>query len=191
MKNLKAFHFSFIPLFFLTTCHFSVFYPDTDDRGLSRFTSRGYNVASAYINNRPFRNTGPFAPLLHKDSTGNPVDTLVFTWGLYPNDTVRVTSAYNNISFVMPVPQSFNKTSLLAFNGQRFLNSIPVTIQDTSMKTLSGMGTLYFVSVTEGLFDSNEKYIKLSGLFDGNIGDSIIITKGRFDFQISEKTLNF
>jgi hypothetical protein len=59
------------------------------------------------------------------------------------------------------------------------------------MKTLRGMGTLYFVSVNEGLFESNEKYIKLSGLFDGNIGDSIVITKGRFDFQISEKTLNF
>ncbi len=191
MKNFKSFHLSFIPLVFLTTCHFWNFYPDSDDKGLSRFTSRGYNVASNYINGRPFTNTGPYYPLLHKDSTGSSMDRLVFTWGLHQNDTVRVRSGYNNISFLMPVPQSFNKTNLLALNGQRFLNSVPLTIQDSSMKILTGIGTLYFVSVSEVLFASNDKYIKLSGLFDGNIGDSVIITKGRFDFEISEKELNF
>jgi hypothetical protein len=191
MKNFKRFHLSFIPLFFLTTCHFWNFYPDADDQGLSRFTSRGYNIATGYINGRPFMNAGPYNPLLYKDSTGNSTDTLQFRWELYPNDTVSTRSAYRSISFLMPVPQFFNKTNLLAFNGQRFLNSVPLAIQDTSMKTMTGIATLYFVSVSEVLFDSNDKYIKLSGLFDGNIGDSVIITKGRFDFEISEKTLNF
>lgn len=191
MKNFKAFHLSFIPLVFLTTCHVWNFYPDPDDQGLSRFTSRGYNIATGYINGRPFMNTSSYNPLLHKDSTGNPVDTLLFTWALYPNDSVGVRSAYNNISFLLPVPQFFNKINLLAFNAQRFLNSVPLTIQDTSLKTITGIGTLYFVSVSEGLSSPNQKYIKLSGLFDGNIGDSVIITKGRFDFEINENTLNF
>ena len=193
MKNFKAYHFSFIPLtFFLTTCHFWNFYPDTDDPGLSRFTSRGYNVASSYINGRTFRNTGFYRPLLHKDSSGNTIDTLVFSWGLYQNDSVRVRSNYENISFLMPVSQLFNKTNLLGFSGQRFLNSVPLTIQDTSLNKITGIATLYFVSVSEVVFSgSNEKFIKLSGLFNGNIGDSVTISKGRFDFEVNENSLNF
>lgn len=190
MKYFKTLHLSFIPLFFLTTCHFSSFYPDPDDQGLSRFTSRGYNVASSYINAVPFRNEGSYYPLLQKDSTGNSIDTLRFTWALHLNDSGRVIRSFDTISFLLPVSQSFNKTNLLAFSGQRFLNSVPVTLQNSSSKTISGMGTLYFVSVSEGLL-SDQKYIKLSGLFDGNIGDSVLITKGRFDFEINENSLNF
>ncbi|MEO8821253.1 MAG: hypothetical protein ABI374_10455 [Ginsengibacter sp.] len=192
MKYLKTLRFSFIPLFFLTTCHGTwPFYPDTNNPGLSRFTSRGYNIASSYINGRPYVNNGSYYPLLQKDSSGNAVDTLQFQWDLYSRDSKNMTAGYKNISFLLQVPASFNKTNFIAFNGQRFLNSVPFTIQDTSLNTLSGIGTLYFVSVTEDLSYSNEKYIKLSGLFDGNIGDSISITKGRFDFEIQENSLNF
>lgn len=191
MKNFKSFHLAFIPLFFLTTCNIWNFYPDADDPGLSRFTSRGYNIASSYINGKSFINTGSYNPLLHKDSTGNAVDTLLFNWALFPNDVGYSRSAYNNISFLLPVSQSFNKTNLLAFNGLRFLNSIPLTIQDSSMKIITGTGSLYFVSVSESTTGSNQKYIILSGLFDGNIGDSVMITKGRFDFEIDENSLNF
>jgi hypothetical protein len=190
MKNFKRFHLSIIPLVFLTTCHIWNFYPDADDPDLSRFTSRGYNVATNYINDRPFKNTY-HDPLLYKDSTGNSIDTLRFTWELYPNDSARTTFAYHSISFLLPVPHSFNKTNLLAFNRQRFLNSVRVTLRDSSFKTITGLGSLYFVSVTESVSYPAEKYIKLSGLFDGNIGDSVNITKGRFDFEIKENTLNF
>ncbi len=190
MKKFKTLHLSFIPLVFLTTCHIWNFYPDPDDKGLSRFTSRGYNQASNYINDRPFVNNG-FVPLLHKDSTGNSMDTLLFSWGLFQNDT-GVRSRYNKLSFQMPVPSIFNKNNFIAFNGKRFL-SVPLTIQDTSMKTMTGDATLYFVSVSEEVAssDPNIKFIKLSGLFNGNIGDSVMITKGRFDFEVSESTLNF
>lgn len=190
MNHFKSFHLLFTSLFFLTTCHLNYFYPDPDDPGLSRFTSRGYNVASVYINDRPFKNNGLFYPLLQKDSTGNSIDTLKFKWNLYPNDSAFLISAYNNISFHIPVPASFNKNNLLAFDGQRFLNSIPVTLQDSSSKVMSGTATLYFVSVKEEKI-SDKNYIKLSGLFDGNIADSIRITNGRFDFEVSEETLNF
>lgn len=90
----------------------------------------------------------------------------------------------------MPVPQSFNKTSLLAFNRQRFLNSEAVTLEDSTGKMITGTATLYFVSVNEAIL-SDQKYIQLSGLFDGNIGDSVFIKKGRFDFEINESSLNF
>lgn len=36
----------------------------------------------------------------------------------------------------------------MAFNGKRFL-SVPLTIQDTLTKTMTGDATLYFVSVSE------------------------------------------
>jgi hypothetical protein len=68
---------------------------------------------------------------------------------------------------------------------------VPVTLTDTSQNKLSGVATLYFVTVTEVMESSNQKYIKMSGLFDGNIGDSIFISKGRFDFEIDEGRLNF
>lgn len=191
MKYFKSFHLFFIPLFFLTTCHTWNFYPDPDDQGLSRFTSRGYNIATGYINERPFRNAGSYDPLLRKDSSTNAIDTLRFTWTLYPNDSVNAVSKYQNISFLLAVPQSFNKSDLLSFNGQRFLNTAIVTLQDSSLKTISGRGNLYFVLVNEGQAYSNQKSIKLSGLFDGNIGDSVLITKGRFDFEIGENALNF
>jgi len=191
MNYFKNFRLFLIPLVFLTTkCQFSNFYPDPDDQGLSRFTSRGYNVASTYINERPYRNTGSYYPLLQKDSTGSTIDTLQFKWQLYPNDPVFIQPAYRNISFTMPVPQSFNKTSLLAFNRQRFLNSEAVTLEDSTGKMITGTATLYFVSVTEAIL-SDQKYIQLSGLFDGNIGDSVFIKKGRFDFEINESSLNF
>ena len=192
MNHSKNFYLFLIPLVFLTSkCHFPNFYADPDDQGLSRFTSRGYNVASVYINDRPFKNEYPDYPLLRKDSTANSIDTLQFKWRFYPNDTAVADFAYQNISFLMPVSETFNKNSLLAFNGQRFLNSVPVTLQDSSRKIIAGTATLYFVSVSETLLPSNEKCIKLSGLFDGNIGDSVFITKGRFDFQIEENRLNF
>jgi hypothetical protein len=64
-------------------------------------------------------------------------------------------------------------------------------IQDSSLKAISGTANLYFVSVNEDLSYPPQKYIRLSGLFDGNIGDTVLITKGRFDFEVNENNLNF
>lgn len=192
MKYLKTLRFSFIPIFFLTTCNVGYFYSDPDDYGLSRFTSHGGHVATCYINEKPYINNNvTYYPLLQKDSGANSIDTLVLKWSLSTHDSLPSYSFYQNISFLLPVPASFNKTNLLGLNGQRFLNSVPVTMQDTSLNKLSGVGTLYFVKVTEKQGYSNQKSINLSGLFDANIGDSILITKGRFDFEIDEDRLNF
>jgi hypothetical protein len=177
-----------------TECRRDNFFPDPDDSGLSRFTSRGYNVATNYINDVPFRNIGPYYPLLQKDSSGSVIDTLKFAWPLYPVNTLRNNFIYKNISFLIPISSSFNKNDLLSLNGQRLLNSAEVVvqkIQDSSLEAISGNANLYFVSVNEDLSYPPQKYIRLSGVFDGNIGDTVLITKGRFDFEVNENDLNF
>lgn len=179
------------PIFMATECRRNYFIPDPDDNGLSRFTSRGYNLATAYINDAPFVNIGSYYPLLQKDSSGNSIDTLKFSWALYPSDLLNHNSIYHDISFLLPVSSSFTKNDLLALNGQRLLNSTTVVIKDGALKVISGTATLYFVSVTEDLSFPQQKNIKLSGLFDGNIGDTVHITKGRFDFEVNENDLNF
>jgi hypothetical protein len=183
-----------IPFLMSTECRRDNFFPDPDDSGLSRFTSRGYNVATNYINDVPFRNIGPYYPLLQKDSSGSVIDTLKFAWPLYPVNTLRNNFIYKNISFLIPISSSFNKNDLLSLNGQRLLNSAEVVvqkIQDSSLEAISGNANLYFVSVNEDLSYPPQKYIRLSGVFDGNIGDTVLITKGRFDFEVNENDLNF
>lgn len=180
-------------LFIYTECRRNYFFPDPDNSGLSRFTSRGYNIATNYINDMPVKNIGGY-PLLLKDSSASPIDTLKFTWSLYPSNTPQDYSIYKSISFLIPIPLSFNKNDLLAFNQQRFLNLTHVVIQelqDSSLKAIVGAANLYFVSVNEDLSYPPQKYIRLSGLFDGNIGDTVLITKGRFDFELNESDLNF
>lgn len=181
------------PLFMATECHRNYFFPDPDDNGLSRFTSRGYNLATNYINDVPFKNIGGYT-LLQKNSSGGSFDTLKFSWEVYPSDAFGNNFIYQNISFLFSVDSSFGKKDLLAFNGKRFLNPTTVVIketQDSTLKSISGTGNFYFVSVTEDLSYPPQKYVKLSGLFDGNIGDTVLITKGRFDFEINESDLNF
>lgn len=181
-----------IPFLMSTECRRDNFFPDPDNAGLSRFTSRGYGIATNYINAKSFRNTGSFVPLLYKDSTGTSTDTLNFHWSIFPND-YPAGIIYQNISLLIAVPQSFNKNDLLSLTGQRLLNSgVAVQIlRDTLYTTISGTSNLYFVSITEDLSNPFGKEIKLSGLFDGKIGDSLMITNGRFDFEIPENELNF
>jgi hypothetical protein len=144
------------PIFMATECNRGdSFFPDPGNPGLSIFTSRGYGVASAYINDDPYTVIASYYnTLLSKDSTGNSIDTSKFALDLSPHS-----------------------------------GAIPV--QGSSSNTISGSANLYFVTVTENLAHLPQKYIKLSGLFDGNIGDSVHITKGRFDFEVDESNLNF
>ncbi|MEO6894859.1 MAG: hypothetical protein ABI136_07445, partial [Ginsengibacter sp.] len=57
---------------------------------------------------------------------------------------------------------------------------------------LTGKSNLYFINIkynTSG--DGSKHTYSFSGLFNGNIGDSILITKGRFDFEIDAGQINF
>ena len=189
MYHFRSIHLIFLSLFLLTKCNSIGFFPDPDDQGLSRFTSRGYNVATEYINGLPYSSLGAYYPLLRKDNALSSTDTLRFKWGLNSGNNPNVRSLYDTISFMLPVSQTFNKANLLGYNGQRFVNAIPFILKGTS-GIIAGKATLYFVTVTSET-SYNEKYVKLSGLFDGNIGDTVLVTKGRFDFEIQESQLNF
>ncbi len=170
-----------------TECRRDNFFPDPDDPGLSRFTSRGYGIATNYINGKSFINTGGNFPLLQKDSTGSSTDTLTFKWTVFPNDFDRYNgSVYQNISFLLPVSQSFNRNDLLAFSGQRFLNSAVAVqiLQDSLLKTISGSSNLYFVSITEDLSNPLAKEIGIRKVIGARkkelifqfLGESVLIS---------------
>lgn len=182
------------------------FFPDPDDPGLSMLTSHGFNIATVYINEVPYIN--PYkkfflggvvntVPTLTKINTNSTFDTLSLSWAIQINDsTGAYDSPYRYISLLMPVSKSFTKRDLIAINGQRFSSdSGKVILQSSNYSpsdTLSGFSNIYFVKINQTQpSDTSAPRLFLSGLFNGNIGDSILITKGRFDFVISTHDINF
>ncbi|HTB51920.1 MAG TPA: hypothetical protein VK718_04025 [Ferruginibacter sp.] len=184
------------------------YYADEDDPGLSRLTSHGYNVVTNYINGVPYVN--PYAgynygnqiPTLSKITTSSTYDTLSLSWNVELNNTaadnagyVYNSGNYNSISLLMPIPKNFSRTDLLSLNGQSFSSNTDAVwvnaYHDTPPyydTTLTGVANIYFVSVYPS---ESSPSIVLSGLFNGNIGDSVLLTKGRFDFVIPVDNLNF
>jgi|GEM_PF-1288502 len=192
---------------YLSSCAKRNFFPDPDDPGLSLLTSHGFNIATAYINKVPYIN--PFdpgtlgiggvnsAPSLELIGTGNSFDTLCLSWQFEINDNTSNNQPYptiSTISLLMPVPKSFTKTDFFALNGQRFssnTNAVVLRSYHNYFDTLSGTSNIYFVSIKYDNTSGSITNLAFSGLFDANIGDSILITKGRFDFVIDTATLNF
>lgn len=180
---------SFFPAVFLMTCRYSNFYPDADDQGLSRFTSHGYNIVSAYVNGEPYTNEGVSNPVITKDSgLNNTLDTLVISWSMRP--TLAGLKPIYGITFSIPVLKSFSQKDFLTMSDERLANVL-LTVTDSSMNKHTGMGNLFFVKLQEIPMTMGSTYLQLSGLFDGITADSIILTKGRLDFSVDTGTLNF
>jgi len=199
MKQFKYLFISTILLFFFAGCAKRNFFPDADDPGLSLLTSHGYNVASNYINGQPYVNpfgflSGNSLPFLEKILTNSAFDTLSLSWPIELNSSSQINnSMYQRISLLMPIPKSFTQNDFSSMSGTRLLNTNTVQIQsyfNSPSGVFSGTANVYFVKIGSDILN-NSKYIKISGLFDGNIGDSILITKGRFDFEINADNLNF
>lgn len=193
----------FITLLLLAGCTKRNFFPDEDDPGLSLLTSHGFNIASSYINEvpyiNPYHNTifgiNNYPPALRKIITNSAFDTLSLSWQIEPNDSSLIYNAkYRSISLLMPVPKSFTQNDFLLLSGQRFSsNTNALKIQsyiNYPNGSLSGSANIYFVEIKKDNSVDPKNYI-ISGLFDGNIGDSILITKGRFNFEINADRLNF
>lgn len=196
---MKRYQFLFIILVFFASCGKRNFFPDQDDPGLSLLTAHGFNIASNYINGQPYVNPfggilrGNYLPLLQKVASTDILDTLSLSWPIEPNDGTSIpNSKYYFISLLLPVSKSFNKQDFLSFNGQRFASdSARIYLQTNNFNNrLWGKGNLYFVEIKPDDLINPNSYI-ISGLFDGNIGDSILVTKGRFDFRIAINSLNF
>ena len=183
--------------FELTSCYKRQFYEDPDDPGLSRFTNRTYNVTSAYINSESwvtsfYSLSGPSRAQVFRDSTSSPRDTLQITWeGGFTNRNAFSSSPWRDwpyLTISMPIKKNFSKDDFLNLNGKIFpADSTTVTVSLSNYEfispavSLTGTGKIYFVYVKPG---SHDREFTIAGLFEGNIGDSIHITKGRFDYRI-------
>lgn len=183
---------------FLSGCAKRNFYPDKDDPGLSRFTSYGYNVVTNYINGKPYINLfsllrGNYLPVFTKLSTNSAEDTLSIYWPIEREDTSKNNNdPYQYLELWMPVSKTFSKIDFLSYNGKRIIDSCSIAVGSLGNPGAppKGQANIYFVKIEEDKTYLNP-HLKISGLFDGNIGDSILVTKGRFDFNIDESTLDF
>jgi hypothetical protein len=201
MKTYTCLILLCILLLGLTACRKRNFFPDDDDPGLSRFTAHGFDVATNYINGKPYINpfssrSGSSSLFLNKIVTTGILDTLDLSWQIEPNDSGLISgSPYRSISLLMSIPKSFNQQDLLSLSGQRFSSSTNTLLLNAyfanPLDTLIGTANIYFVKISNEGSTSTFKNFRISALFDGNIGDSIAITKGRFDFDVPAGNLNF
>jgi hypothetical protein len=201
---MKSITYKLLPcllILYLAGCTKRNFFPDEDDPGLSNLTSYGYNIATNYINKVPYINPYKnsifgalnYAPTLSKIVTSSAFDTLCLSWPIEINDSSNAFyhSPYQSISLLMPVTKSFTQTDFLALSGQRFSSNTNKATLNNYRDTLSGSSNIYFVKINVDQSNSSTKHFTISGLFNGNIGDSILITKGRFDFNIDAGNINF
>ncbi|HET7118492.1 MAG TPA: hypothetical protein VFI29_18495 [Hanamia sp.] len=204
MKTILFKIIACILILYLSGCYKRNFFPDPDDPGLSLLTSHGFNIGTVYINGVPYINTysKPLfggiintVPTVTKASANSTYDTLSISWPIEINDSIstQFSSPYQSIALLMPVPKTFTQNDFLAMNGQRFSSNTNTVILKTQNynDTLSGLSNIYFVKVSVDTIEFSTRHLAFSGLFNGNIGDSILITKGRFDFEIDESSLNF
>jgi hypothetical protein len=204
MKTKFRIIISCIVVLYLSSCDKRNFFPDPDDPGLSLLTSHGFNIVTAYINGVPFINryskplfggTINSVPVVRMIATASIYDTLSISWQFERNDSSRSSNQfYPAISLLMPVPKSFTKPDFFALNNQRFssnTNAVVLRSFNNYSDSLSGTSNIYFVNIKYDHPSNTSTYLAFSGLFNGNIGDSILITKGRFDFEIDAANLNF
>ncbi len=186
-----------MPIIFLA-CAKRNFFPDPDNPGLSRLTAYGFDVATMYINGAPYINpfsklNGNAPPTLSKYISNGSVDTLYLSWTIVLNDSNQMPNInYSFITIAIPVPKTFAQTDLLNWNGKRMdssSNGIQINF-DYTPRPAAGNANLYFVKIIVDSTDSIKNYT-LSGLFNGNISNSILVTDGRFDFEFYSNDLNF
>lgn len=194
MRHLKYITVTSAIMLILSGCIKQKFYPDPDDAGLSRFTSKQYHTGTCYINEIPYINywpkggigIGPLPfPKMTKILSGNTADSLEFSWPIGINENNKFTDGkYSRISIRLPIPQTFSKADLTAWNDKRFGTDVATLYLDYNQK---GTANIYFVKISPGK-TVNDAWL-MTGLFDGNIGDSIIIKKGRFDYYVEVEGL--
>lgn len=207
---MKRSLFTFIIILSFYSCKKSFFYEDPYNSGLSIFSSKNYNVCSAYINdsawiseyNNPsiFSFTPNTSPIyLSIDTVNNPQsDTLNIVWygGFkYSPPGFVPFQEHFYLTFAFPVKKNFTKTDFLNWNGKLFpsgttsttvlFSSLPYYYPN-NYSQMTGSGKIYFVKISS----QPNNGTSISGLFEGNIGDTILIKKGRFDFLLDPSQIN-
>jgi hypothetical protein len=195
------------------------YYADQNNPGLSRLTSYGYNIATNYINGvayiNPYNNPSYFGfvppppagnviPVFNKIiGTGTTDDTLALAWPVEVNNNAQ-SNSYFYISILMPVSKGFTVNDFAGLSGERFDSNTNIisltsyladsyynynypTYSDSLVYTSPrGFSNIYFVNISM----SSSGDLAMSGLFNGNIGDTAI-TNGRFDFYLPSSYIHF
>ncbi|RYY58492.1 MAG: hypothetical protein EOO05_16265 [Chitinophagaceae bacterium] len=102
------------------------------------------------------------------------------------------------LRFSVPVKKNFTSNDFLAMAGKVFPQ--PGTMVTMSMgqqapsapdaASVSGTGKIYFVRLERAVTSDPQDEFSFSGLFEGNIGDSILVSKGRFDYKLRDTDNN-
>lgn len=194
----------FITITLFTTCTPKPFFEDPSDPGLSRFTSRGYDAGSAYINGAAwltgYSSFGGFDAAIEVDTNLVGKDSLYLSFiGEYPEPLLTPQPAWRNYSQLMlalPVKKNFTRNDFLGWNGKVFpADTTFVTLYlsngfpPISPDHISGTGKIYFTRIYS--INDPQLLLGISGLFEGKIGDSVTVSKGRFDFQLPEFAVSF
>lgn len=196
-----------LSVFFLAGCSKPRdFFPDANNPGLSRFTSRGYDIVSAYIDDTAYANpTVPFSlftfgnspVLIYMIHTNTAFDTLHISWNIaYSDTTIKNAAPYDSLFLLIPVSKPFTENDFLALQGKRFTEDSTTNISIRlnsyfNTVTPTGPAGVYFVKIDSVPGNTVPAEYSFSGLFEGNIGNNIQITKGRFDFYIDPSQINF
>lgn len=196
--------FLFPLLLLIGSCTPKPFFEDPSDPGLTRFTNRGYDAGSAYINDQAwvtgYSSFGGTDASLIADTNLNRKDSLYLSFtGEYKPGLPGLQPEWRNyyqLLIALPVKKNFSLGDFLQWNGRLFpADTTQVTIYlsngfpPEAPSFVRGSGKIYFTHI-QALSDPTQ-ILGMAGLFEGKIGDSISITRGRFDFRLGENQLIF
>lgn len=178
------------------------FFEDPRNKGLSIFSDKANNVASAYFNDQSWRTRDRTYNLLspptryevhvQKLITTTASDTLLIEWrgNINGQDNFLPIS----LTFHMAVPKSFNASDFITLQGQRYfadgIKSYFTVDGAPSLPTGKGAGTIYFHMAALQTNSPSQNNGRLAGLFETTIGD-LRITKGRFDHSLEPSNARF
>lgn len=182
----------------LSSCLKQRFFPDPYDPALSMLSSKQFQTGTCYINDIAYINywTGfsfsgsiPYPTIAIYHQPGLP-DSIDFSWPIRQKNKDRNTfDALNQITFRIPASPDFSETNIAGWSDRRFdPGSCALYLNHGRM---AGTGGIYFIKSRGNRDDPGSSglstYYYISGLFEGVIGDTIKITKGRFDFVVVKK----
>lgn len=182
------------------------FFEDADDPGLSRLTSRGYDIVTLYLNDSAYINPYEHYYLggssnsevnIEKILTTSDKDTLRISWEIQYADGTDRSFGFYDLSLLIPVAKTFNQNDFQNWEGKRLPYDEPldVTLQlNRNNGSLNapdtGMASIYFLKISPRENQNNTGTYLFSGIFEGNAGNNSV-TKGRFDFFVDKGSLNF
>ena len=182
------------------------FFEDSDDPGLSRLTSRGYDIVTLYLNDSAYINPYEHHYLggssnskvaVEKIPTNSDKDTLSISWEIHYAAETDPTVGFYDLSLLIPVPKTFNQNDFQVWEGKRLPYDVPLNVTLRLNRSNSsfnapdtGAASIYFLKISPSENQNSTGTYLFSGIFEGSAGNNRV-TKGRFDFFVDKGSLNF